>query len=216
MNIQHAREQMIEQQIRAWEVLDARVLSVMSEVPREKFVPEQYQQLAFADTAIPLPQDQAMLTPNLEGRLLQALMVKPGDQALDIGTGSGFSSACLAALGAKVHSIDIHSELTDRAAAIHADLGITGVTLATTDAAELQDSEKYDVIAVSGSVPQYEKRFARALRIGGRLFLTVGTGPAMEALLITRTGADAWVTESLFETFLPPLLNFSQAPEFKF
>jgi len=148
--------------------------------------------------------------------MLQALSVKPGDQALDVGTGSGFSAACLAALGARVHSIEIHGNLADNAAAVHAQLGMNSIKVETADAAQLSITDKYDVIAVTGSVPQREKRFAQALKPGGRLFIVVGSEPNMEALLVTRTGADTWLTESLFETVLPPLQNFSRTPKFQF
>lgn len=216
MNVQDAREQMIDQQIRAWDVLDARVLSVMTEVPRERFVPEGYRQLAFADTAIPLPEGQSMLIPSVEGRMLQALAVKRGDNALEIGTGSGYTAACLATLGARVSSLEIHPGLAQTAAATHAELGFSTIQVDTGDAANLDVSEKYDVIAVTGSVPEYQERFARALKPGGRLFVVVGSGPVMEALLITRTGTDAWLSQSLFETVLAPLENFSTPAKFEF
>lgn len=216
MDIQHAREQMIEQQIRGWEVLDPRVLDVMSAVPRERFVPAGYRRLAFADIMVPLPAGQVMMKPNVEGRMLQALAVETGDTALDVGTGSGFSSACLAALGAKVTSIDVHAELVEHAAAIHGELGFSNVRTEVADAAALNASDKYDVIAVTGSTPVYEKRFAEALRVGGRLFAVVGEAPVMEALLITRTGPDAWLRESLFETELPALEGFSVPARFEF
>ncbi|MDH3587901.1 MAG: protein-L-isoaspartate O-methyltransferase [Gammaproteobacteria bacterium] len=216
MDVQLAREQMIDQQIRGWEVLDARVLSVMAAVPREDFVPDAYRQLAFADTRIPLPEGQVMMTPNVEGRMLQALTVQPGDVALDVGTGSGFSSACLAALGARVTSIEIHASLAERAAAIHSQLGINEVQVDIADAAQLAATDKYDVIAVTGSIPTYAKRFPQALRVGGRLFVIVGDAPVMEAILVTRTGVDAWMRESLFETELAPLENFARPARFEF
>lgn len=216
MDIQHAREQMIEQQVRGWEVLDPRVLEVMSAVPRENFVPPGYRRLAFADIMVPLPAGQVMMKTNVEGRMLQALSVEDGDTALDIGTGSGFSSACLAALGARVTSIDIHAELLEHATTIHSELGITGVRTEVADAAELSASDKYDVIAVTGSTPVYVKRFAEALRAGGRLFVIVGEAPVMEALLITRTGPDTWLRESLFETVLPALHGFNAPARFDF
>lgn len=216
MDIQHAREQMIEQQIRGWEVLDPRVLEVMAEVPRERFVPAAYRRLAFADMMVPLDAGQVMMKPNVEGRMLQALAVEAGDVALDIGTGSGFSAACLAALGARVTSIDIHPELIESATAVYSELGIADVRTDVADAAELNASDRYDVIAVTGSTPAYEKRFAQALKVGGRLFTVVGTEPVMEALLITRTGPDEWLRESLFETVLPPLEHFSAPPRFDF
>lgn len=216
MNVQDAREQMIDQQIRAWNVLDARVLSVMTEVPRERFVPARYTQLAFADTAIPLADGQSMLIPSVEGRMLQALDVKRGDLALEVGTGSGYTAACLAALGARVSSLEINASLAEQAAARHADLGLSAIKVETTDAAQLDVSDKYDVIAVTGSVPTFQDRFARALKVGGRLFVVVGTPPAMEAIVVTRTGTDAWISQSLFETVVPPLQNFDPERKFEF
>ncbi len=216
MDVQHAREQMIDQQVRTWEVLDNRVLKALAGTPRERFVPEEFRQLAFADTPIRLPLGQQMMTPSVEGRMLQAVSVSPGDNALDIGTGSGFSAACLAALGARVTSIDLHTELVERASAIHAELGIGAITCNVADAAELEEPDKYDVIAVTGSIPVLDERFSRALRPGGRLFLVVGTEPVMEAVLITRTGTDTWLSESLFETVLPPLEHFSRPSGFEF
>lgn len=215
MNVESARSQMVDQQIRTWAVLDPRVLDVMGEIPRERFVPAAYRRLAFADTAIPLSFGEVMMAPKVEGRLLQALEARPGDAALEIGTGSGFIAACLARMGGSVTSIDIHSEFTESAARALADLGIDNVTVKTGDAARLDVEDTYDVIAVTGSVPLAEPSFERALRIGGRLFVIIGSEPIMDAVIVTRVGAEAWSRESLFETVVPPLQNVARASTFR-
>ena len=216
MDADYAREQMVEQQVRAWDVLDGRVLNILREIPREAFVPAEYQDLAFADTGIPLGHGVSMMTPMQVGRLLQALSITREDQVLEVGTGSGFLCACLAGLAAKVHSIDIHEDFTARAAQRLEELGIRNVRLETRDGNSLEEQSAYDVIAVTGSVPKYTSNFEKALKIGGRLFVVVGKGPVMEAMLITRIGAEKWVREVLFETSLPPLANSPKAEGFRF
>lgn len=212
MNVEQARNQMLDQQVRAWEVLDPRVLAVMGEIPREHFVPARYRGIAFADTPIPLAHGQFMMTPTVEGRCLQALEVKDGDRVLEVGTGSGFLAACLAGLGGQVTSIDIFPEFTDSARAALAAIDIREITLETRDGSKLPPEPRYDVIAVTGSVPLLDPGFREALDIGGRLFVVTGEAPVMEARLIIRLGADEWVEESLFETVLPPLVN-APAPD---
>lgn len=216
MDVQLAREQMIEQQIRAWEVLDPKVLGVLSDIPRERFVPAPYRKLAFADTQIPIGSGQVMLAPKIEGRLLQALSVQPGEHALEIGTGSGFMAACLAALGASVTSLELRAELADSARQRLDAAGIVNVEVRNEDGARLQDDKTYHAIAVTGSVPQFETSYQRALKVGGRLFVVVGDAPIMEAVLVTRTGASDWVRETLFETVIPPLDNVSRPAPFVF
>lgn len=212
----YAREQMVEQQVRAWDVLDGRVLDILRKVPREAFVPAEYRDLAYADTAIPLAHGVSMMPPMQVGRLLQALSVKQDDQVLEIGTGSGFLCACLAGLAAKVRSIDMHEDLTADAARRLEEQGIQNVRLETRDANTLDEQSAYDVIAVTASLPKYTSNFEKALKIGGRLFVVVGTGPVMEAMLVTRLAADKWVREVLFETSLPPLANSQQPEKFRF
>jgi protein-L-isoaspartate(D-aspartate) O-methyltransferase len=206
--LEQARFNMIEQQIRPWDVLDQRVLDTMQMIPRENFVPEQYRSLAFADTNIPLGHDQVMMAPNVEGRLLQALAIQPDDTILEIGTGSGYLTACLARLGRHVTSIDIEPEFTAQAAAKLAAQGISNVTLETADAAGgVERGKSFDVIAVTGSLPLLQQQFHNNLNTGGRLFVISGQPPIMEALLITRINASSWTRESLFETSIPPLLH---------
>jgi protein-L-isoaspartate(D-aspartate) O-methyltransferase len=215
--IEQARFNMIEQQIRPWDVLDQQVLDVMNSIPREQFVPESCRSLAFADTSIPLGHDQVMMAPKLEGRLLQALAIKPDDTVLEIGTGSGYLTACLASLGRHVTSIDIEPDFTAAAAANLEALNIDNVTLATGDAAGgIEGEERYDAIAVTGSLPLLQQQFQRNLEIGGRLFIITGSLPIMEASLITRIDADHWASEVLLETCIPPLQNASRPQEFIF
>ena len=214
---EQARFNMIEQQIRPWDVLDQRVLDVMKNIPRERFVPESCRSLAFADTNIPLGHDQVMMPPKLEGRLLQALAIKPDDTVLEIGTGSGYLTACLASLGKQVTSIDIMPEFTAAAGEKLEALNIRNVSLETADAAAGIESEtRYDVIAVTGSLPSLQQQFQRNLEIGGRLFIITGSLPIMEASLITRVDEHNWAGESLLETCIPPLLNASKPQNFIF
>ena len=216
MNIEQARFNMIEQQIRPWEVLDQRVLDVLAKTPREDFVPDRYRNLAFADAAIPLGRGQVMMKPNLEGRLLQALAPRPSDGILEIGTGSGYLTACLARLGASVVSVDICPEFIAEAEARLKFQNIHNVVLHSGDAAQGWGHLRYDAIALTGSLPTLPDQWRQQLNIGGRLFVIVGEEPVMEALLVTRVGAQEWIQESLFDTMLPPLLNISKVERFEF
>jgi protein-L-isoaspartate(D-aspartate) O-methyltransferase len=215
MNVEQARFNMVEQQIRTWEVLDQKVLDLMAQVPREDFVPAAYRNLAFADTCIPLPHGQTMMVPRVEARMLQVLQIEPGERVLEVGTGSGFVTALLARLAAHVTSIEIHDGLRRDALVKLEDHGIDNVELQTGDASRGWDrGAPYDVIAVTGSLPVLDQRFQASLAIGGRLFVIVGQEPAMEALLITRTSESQWATESLFETVVPPLVGVEQPERF--
>jgi protein-L-isoaspartate(D-aspartate) O-methyltransferase len=211
-----ARRQMIEQQVRAWEVLDLRVLSVMERVPREEFAPAAYRDLAFADLCVPLGHGQSMLAPKLEGRILQSLEIHPEDRALEIGTGSGFFAACLGGLARSVRSLEIYPDLAEAAMASLARTGVNNVTVEVMDAMTLETEGGYDVIAVTGSLPVYDRRFERALAAGGRLFVVTGQGPVMEALRVTRTGPGEWLRESLFETVMDPMVHAPEPPKFVF
>lgn len=215
-DVQFARRQMIEQQVRAWEVLDLRVLDVLQQVPREDFAPPEYRELAFADTSVPLGHGQVMLAPKVEGRILQALEIRPDDTALEVGTGSGFFAACLGRLAHSVRTIDLFPDFVARATANLLRNGAHNVAADVADAMELAEREAYDVIALTGSLPVYDARFERALKVGGRLFVTLGTGPMLEAFRVTRTGRGEWLRESLFETGMPALLNAPQPPRFRF
>jgi protein-L-isoaspartate(D-aspartate) O-methyltransferase len=211
-----ARRQMVDQQIRTWEVLDPRVLDVLAAVPREAFVPPAYRELAFADTPIPIGFGSFMLAPVLQGRLLQALGPAAGDSALEIGTGTGYLAACLSLLASSVHSIDIQAAFTASATANLRSAPQGRVQLETRDAFDGAPFGEYDVIAVTGSLPVYDTRFERALRVGGRLFAIVGAAPVMDAVLVRRVDAAEWIRESLFETVIEPLINAPPAPAFVF
>lgn len=216
MNVDFARQQMVEQQIRAWDVLDQRVLDVFAETPREHYVPSNFVELAFADTEIPLGHGESMMTPTHEGRMLQALETGPRDRVLEVGTGSGFVTACLAQLGKKIVSIDIYADFIDAARQKLEHAGIGNVELFEMDAMRDLPDGAFDVIAVTGSVEKFDPRFVEALAPGGRLFIVVGKGPAMDAKLITRSAEHDWHGESVFETCLKPLVNGSLPPQFAF
>jgi protein-L-isoaspartate(D-aspartate) O-methyltransferase len=211
-----ALEQMIEQQVRAWDVLEERVLEVLRQVPRELFVPREQRYRAYADVEVPLPRGQHMLRPSVTGRLLQALLPRPQERVLEIGAGTGFISACLAALGGKVRSLEIFPELAEAARGNLAALGMGDVEIVDADALNTDDGARYGAIAVTASLPLYDARFERMLAVGGRLFIVVGAAPAMEARLVRRTSEDAWTVESLFETIIDPLVNAARPPEFTF
>jgi protein-L-isoaspartate(D-aspartate) O-methyltransferase len=211
-----ARRQMVEQQIRTWEVLDPRVLEVFARVPREIFVPVDYSELAFADAPIPIGFGQSMLSPKLQGRILQALAIEATDRVLEIGTGTGYLSACMSLLGASATAMDIRPEFTALAAANLARVALSHVNLVTRDAFGAEPLGSYHAIAVTGSMPVYDARFERALEVGGRLFAVVGTAPVMDAILVRRVDATGWIRESLFETVIEPLVNAAPAQRFVF
>lgn len=214
--IEAARRQMIEQQVRAWDVLEARVLDALAVVPREHFVPAAYRGVAFADAAIPIGHGQTMLKPAVEGRVLQALAPMRGERVLEIGTGTGFFAACLSELAGDVESIEIFDDLAAGAQAALAGLGLSRVKVTVADAFAHDFGSGYAAIAVTGSLPVDDPRFERALAVGGRLFITIGTPPVMEARLVTRTAENAWLRETLFETAIEPLLHAAAAPRFRF
>jgi protein-L-isoaspartate(D-aspartate) O-methyltransferase len=211
-----ARQQMVDQQIRTWEVLDPRVLDVFSLVPREAFVPPEYRELAFADTPIPIGLGQSMLAPKIQGRILQALSVAAGDNVLEIGSGNGYLAACLSLLGSSTRSIDIHPQFTAASRANLRAVPHASVEFETRDAFASAPLGEYDAIAVTGSLPVYDARFERSLRLGGRLFAIVGEAPVMDAVLVRRVDTAEWIRESLFETVVEPLINATAAQRFVF
>jgi protein-L-isoaspartate(D-aspartate) O-methyltransferase len=216
MNVEVAREQMIEQQVRAWDVFDERVLEVMWEIPREQFAPAPYRELAFADAPIPLPHGQWMLPAKVQGRILQSLAIGPEDVALEVGAGNGYLSACLGRLAARVRSLEIFPELAGLARTQLLAARVNNVAVEVADAMQFHELAGYDVIAVTGSLPLYDERFQKALRIGGRLFVVVGQAPVMEAWKVTRIGEREWQREGLFETVIDPLLNAPRPSAFVF
>ncbi len=211
-----AREQMIEQQVRAWQVLDARVLALLRLIPREQFVPPADRFLAFADVEVPLAHGQHMLRPSVAGRLLQALDLTGVERVLEIGAGSGFLTACLAAASVHVRSLEIFPDLADSARANLASVGVRNAEIVTADALQGDAGPLYHAIALTGSLPVYDERFQRQLEIGGRLFAFVGEAPVMDARLVRRVSADGWICESLFETVVDPLVNARRPEEFAF
>jgi len=216
LDVNAARRQMIEQQVRAWEVLDLKVLEAMERVPREEFAPPAYRELAFADLNVPLGHGQSMLAPKLEGRMLQALELQPDDAVLEVGTGSGYFAACLGALTRAVRTIEIHPDLAAAARANLARVGAHNVTVEVADAFALGDPGRYDAVVLTGSLPLYDARFEQWLAAGGRLFVVVGQGSVMEAQRISRSAPGDLRRESLFETVMDPLLHAAEPPKFVF
>jgi len=208
----HARELMVEQQIRPWDVLEIRVLDVLARLPREAFVAESHRALAYADIELPLGNGQKMMKPVIEGRTLQALDLQPGDEVLEIGTGSGYLSACMGELAREVLSLEIDAELatTARARLDAAGLG-NNVRIETADALAWDTERRFDAICVTGAVDVIPSRFAQWLRPGGRLFVIRGRSPVMEAVLVKADGT----TESLFETDIDYLRGAAPAPQFQ-
>ena len=217
MDLEHARHNMIVQQIRPWDVADEDVLEVLEQMPRETFVPARYRHLAFADTELPIGHGQKMMCPKLEARVLQALAIRPGDRVLEVGTGSGYLTACLSWLSGEVTSIDIHEDFTLAAADKLRAQGVDHVTLLTGDAlAGPVAGGPFDVIVVTGSLPAPRDDFERQLAVGGRLFQVVGEGAAASAMLITRVSESAFQREVMFETALAPLVNAEREASFVF
>jgi protein-L-isoaspartate(D-aspartate) O-methyltransferase len=217
MNFERARFNMVEQQVRPWEVLDPRVLELFTSILREDYVPVRYRKLAFADLNIPLGHGQVMMKPIVEGRMLQSLDLAPNETVLEIGTGSGFITACLAQLASRVVSVDIVEEFLEPARRQLEDGGIDNVELHHGDAMQgWQPEQAHDVVVVTGSVPVLPESFRGWVNPGGRLFVVRGRSPAMEARLLTRLDATEWREESLFETDLPPLVNAEEPPKFEF
>jgi protein-L-isoaspartate(D-aspartate) O-methyltransferase len=216
MQLADTREQMIEQQVRAWDVLDERVLAVLRQVPRELFTPDTQRYVAYADVEVPLAHGQHMLRPSVVGRLLQALLPAAAEQVLEIGAGSGFVSACLRVMASRVTSLELYPELAEAARRNLALLGMRDVAVVDADALAGGRGERYDVIAMTASLPLYDERFEQMLNIGGRLFVTVGMAPVMDARLVRRTAEDSFVVQSLFETVIDPLVHAARPPAFTF
>ncbi len=216
INCEQARFNMIEQQIRPWEVIDQQVLNVLAVVPREAFVPPQYRALAFADLQVPLGFGQVMMRPSIEGRVLQAIALQSHEHVLEVGTGSGYLTACLAHLCTHVVSVDIFPEFTQSSGQKLAEQGIRNVHLETGNAATGWGTQCYDAIVITGALPRLPPSWLTHLPLGGRLFAIIGQEPIMEARLITRIGEHELTTVSLFETMIPPLLHFPTASSFAF
>jgi protein-L-isoaspartate(D-aspartate) O-methyltransferase len=212
-----ARFNMIEQQIRTWDVLDPTVLQLLNDVPRENFVPKEYLGLAFADIEIPIGHGQSMLSPKLEGRILQALNVQKTHKVLHIGTGSGYLTALLASLAKHVLSVEINADLSQQAAKNLAAQNIQNVTLEVADGAlGFTEKQAYDLIVYTGSSPAEPAGVRQQLAIGGAMFIVLGQAPAMQATLIQRVSATGFKQNVLFETCIPELINAPQMNRFEF
>ncbi len=200
-----ARFNLVEQQVRPWEVLDPRVLGVLGMVRREDFVQPRHRKLAFSDVALPLEHGQFMMKPVLEGRMLQALEIGDGDEVLEIGTGSGFITACLARLARAVVSIDIHADFVTRARARLQGLSLNNVRVEQADAMEYHPGKLFDAICVTAAVAQIPEAFRSWLRPGGRLFVVQGESPVMQATVVRMDAEGRMQSDSIFETDIPYL-----------
>ncbi len=218
MNLEQARFNMIEQQIRTWDVLDTDVLQTLVDVRREEFVPLAYRNLAFFDCEIPLPCSENMLSPKFEGRILQETAIAKHETVLEIGAGSGYLAALMAQRARHVTTVEIEAELCALASKNLSAYGIDNVTVVNADGAlgwASQDAA-YDVIVLSGSVPVLPEALLKQIKVGGRIFAVVGSAPIMSACLITRMTDEAWDTQTLFETSIKPLRNVAAPSGFQF
>ena len=216
IDFEQARLNMIEQQIRPWQVLDQKVLDLLDLIHREDFVPADFRQLALADTNIPLANDQVMMTPKLEARLLQALDVREQDKVLEIGTGSAYLTALLAKSAEQVDSIDIFENFVTEAKSKLENYSIDNVSLKRADVlSDWRNESEYDVIVVTGSVLEIDSKLQQQLTAGGRMFVIVGESPIMEARLITRINDGQFNSEALFETELPALVGVHEPSSFE-
>jgi protein-L-isoaspartate(D-aspartate) O-methyltransferase len=217
MNIEQARFNMIEQQIRPWDVLDQEVLNLLAVVKRENFVPDAYRSIAFADLEVPLPGGQRMLSPKVEARVLQELAVKKYETVLEIGAGSGYMAALLAHRARSVLSVEIVPELVELARKNLAANGVTNVEVVLGDGSRgWPAAAPYDVICVSGGLPVLPQELLEQLKVGGRLAAFVGTAPVMKAQIITRVDEKQYRIADIFETYVAPLANAIEPPHFRF
>lgn len=215
IDLERARRNMVENQVRPSEVLDARVLETLTELPRESFVLPAYQALAYADLALPIAHGETMLKPIVEGRILQALDVQPNEEVLEIGTGSGYLTACLAKLGKRVVSVDRHADFVETARTRLRSVGIDNIELVHADALrDFDPGRTFDAIAVTGAVAEVPQRFRDWLKVGGRMFVVAGVEPAMRALLLRRDADGAFGEERLFETDLAYLAGAEPRRQF--
>ncbi|HEX4377377.1 MAG TPA: protein-L-isoaspartate O-methyltransferase [Steroidobacteraceae bacterium] len=217
MQTDFAREQMIEQQLRTWEVFDQRALDAVRTVPREQFVPPAWRGLAFADCDIALAHGKRMLRPMLIGRILQELALVGGEEIVEIGTGSGFLSACMAQLGGRVRSLELHPDIAESARAnLRAAAPTLPVEITVADGMQFSEVACCDVLVLTASLPIYQDRFERALKVGGRLFVVAGAAVPQEALIVRRVAQNEWIRESLFETALEPMEHAPRPEAFGF
>ncbi len=216
MDLAQARFNMIEQQIRPWSVLDKTVLQTMGDIPRDIFVPESLVSMAYADIEIPLGHDETMMFPRVEGRMLQELEIDIDDECLEVGTGSGFVTACMATMASHVDSIDIHDDFLESAARNLEKVNISNIQLSKQDALFIENTNKqYDAIAVTCSLPEYVPLFEQLLKPNGRLFIIVGSDETMHALKVVRKD-NAFIRQSLFETKLKKMVGAKEIAKFSF
>jgi protein-L-isoaspartate(D-aspartate) O-methyltransferase len=217
MNIEKARFNMIEQQIRTWDVLEQDILDLLVVVKREAFVPAAYKSLAFVDTQIPLPGGEAMFTPKMEARILQEIGLRKHEQVLEIGAGSGYMAALLAHKARHVTTVEIDPALQAMAAKNLADYGVTNVDVVLGNGAQgWANADGYDAIVISGSLPVLPDSFLKQIKVGGRLFAIIGESPVMSAQIITRVSDTAYSTARLFETDIKPLRDVLEPSHFTF
>jgi len=220
MNFETARHNMIEQQIRPWNVIDPVALDALEAIPRENYVAENMKNSAFSDVELPIGHNQVMLFPKIEAKILQTVQLQKTDNVLEIGTGSGYMTALLAHLAEKVCSVEIHDDLSLQAQEKLGADGFDNISFIVANATEESEQQitqhgPFDVIILTGSVPQLPDIFKQMLKTGGRLFAVIGTAPAMEATLITQVSDSQYANEILFETSIPELENMPQAESFE-
>lgn len=216
LNLEVARQNMVVQQVRPWDVIDERVLEVLGRIRREDFVATRYRKLAFADTMLPLDGGEVMMKPVVEGRMLQAVAIKPGESVLEVGTGSGFIAACLAALGGRVSSIERLPALLGKARQRLQQAGFGDIELIEGDVVAFDPTTRFDVVVVTGAVHSRPEQFLRWAKVGGRAFVISGSAPVLKAQMWTRLAVDRQHCESLFETDLPYLFGYAPQPAFEF
>jgi protein-L-isoaspartate(D-aspartate) O-methyltransferase len=212
----NAMDQMLAQQVRTAEVLDERVLDAMRRVPREQFVPAAWRSLAFAECALPLGHGKHMLTPMMVGKILQTLQLNGRERVLEIGTGSGYLSACMSALGAAVRSLELHASLAESARHNLQRANVRGAEVVQGDGMLLDEPLQYDCVVLTASLPTWQPRFERALKVGGRMFAVTGAIAPMEARLVQRLDTERFDSRAVFETALEPLENAPYPAPFRF
>jgi len=217
MNFEQARQNMVKQQVRPWAVLDPRILATLNALPRENFVPAEFRQLAYADIEIPIGHGQSMMKPVVEGRLLQALAIQGTETVLEVGTGSGYLTACMAKLARSVLSLDYHADFVKAAEERLSALKLDNVHLETADIYHgFESAGRFDVIVFTGSMRELPERFLRWLESDGRAFAVVGQSPIMEARVFTRTGEGQFAGKSVFDTVVSPLHGATPSQAFEF
>lgn len=217
LNFDLARHNMLLQQVRPWLVINEHVLNAMEQIPRENFVPDAYRNVSYADIEIPLPHNEHMLFPRIEGRMLEAVEINSNERALLIGAGSGYLAALMGKLASSVTAIEINPDLASLAKENIDKLSLSNISIKEADASQpIEDNRGFDVIILSGSIPEFTQHFLDSLRVGGRLFAVIGTSDAMTATLVTRISAADWQQRELFDTVLSPLHNFTSTPPFTF